>query len=727
MTPDISFSRRILFILLFPLLSFGQNKFEKLEKDVAEAKTDSLKAAALNGLAWEYAKTDPGKGIGYSEESIEICNRNEYRKLKSSCYNTSAYLYELKGELEEAEKFYKLSIAEKKAVKDFKGLATVYSNISKIYRRKGMYDEGLNYLRLAIPIMDSLKNYYGLGLAYNNTATILKDIGQQSESLENHKKALEYRIKAKDTTGMAYSYVNIGAGMMDQGDYRKGLEYQLKGLKMLETTNDYPARVLTLANMANVYERIKNYKEAARYNKLALELAEKYKVGSSMAQILQLDGQMKASSSRYKEALEVYERAYKYSLEHKQVFLQTEILGNTGACHLAMKHYPKALDYLGRSAALAREHGIKSTEFKVLCKLSDLYVKTNKYAAAIKSLDRAKKLAKSLDSKREYLAYYKSAIKLHKAQKDKDALIGAYDSYFLYRDSVMPEHIVASMTEAGVKYGTEKKQEHIELLRQKSKIRNLELKEQKLLVQRRNVILYGLILFALIIAAYTWFIFRKEKAIAHEKRLLAIKETEEQERSRIAKDIHDDLGSGLSKIRFLTEGLDRNLEAEQFDRKVQAVNTTAYHLVENMRDMIWALNPENNTLENLFIRMREYISDYFEEFAIETRVKIPENVPHIRISNESSRNLFSVVKEALQNVVKHAEATALDFSITLVGDELHISIRDNGKGFSISAPPSGNGLRNMRSRMERSGGSIDFLNGQGSEVKLNISLEKIGS
>ena len=703
----------------------AQDKFAKLEKDVADAANDSLKAVALNSLAWEYVKVNPGKGQGYSEESIRIAEKHGYKKLKSSCCNTYAYLAEMKGDNDVAEKYYLQSIELKKEVRDLKGLATVYSNISKIYRRKGQYEEGLHYLRKAIPIMDSLQNYYGLGLAYNNMATTLKDMGRQTDALEHHQKALQFRLKAKDSLGMAYSYVNIGGVLADQGNYRQGLDYLLKGIKILEKTNDYPARVVTLTNLADSYHRIKNYREAARYNQMALELAEKYQVNSSLAQILQLDGQMKLNTGRHREALESFKRAYQQSLEFNQLFLQTEILGNIGAAHLRMDHQKEAAEYLGKSAELAREHGIKSTEFKVLCKLSDLYVNQGKLPASEKSLKRALELAKGLDSKREYLVYYKSAIKFHKAKNDRDGLIKAYDNYFLYRDSVMPEHIVASMSDASVKYRTEKKQEQIELLRQKNKVRKLELREQKLLAQRSNVILYGVILLALVVGIYTWFIFRKEKAIAREKRLLAIKETEEQERSRIARDIHDDLGSGLSKIRFLTEGLNRDLEAEQFDRKVRAVNSTAYHLVENMRDLIWALNPENNTLDNLFIRIREYISDYFEEFAIRTQVEIPGEIPHIRISNESSRNLFSVVKEALQNVVKHAEATELHFRVVLEGERVQISIRDNGKGFSESTGHAGNGLRNMRSRMERNGGSITFLNGQGSEVQLRIALEKI--
>src|SRR5690606_32612310 len=142
----------------------------------------------------------------------------------------------------------------------------------------------------------------------------------------------------------------------------------------------------------------------------------------------------------------------------------------------------------------------------------------------------------------------------------------------------------------------EKKESHIQLLEQQEKISRLEIARQNMAARIKNYVLFGGLLLVVVTAVYVYFLFRKEKKLAEERRVLAVKEAEEQERARMARDIHDDLGSGLSKIRFLTDSLESAPEEGKFRSKIEAINHTAYHLVDNMRDLIWTLTPDNNTL-----------------------------------------------------------------------------------------------------------------------------------
>lgn len=709
----------VLFFASNPI--FAQNsKITDLENKVKEAISDSTKAVALNNLAWEYVNLSPNKGFPIIEQAIDICKQNNFIKLKSSCYNTNAYLFEVSGDLFQAEIFYKKSIEEKKKVNDAKGIATVYSNLSKIYRRQSKYEEGISYLLKSIAIQDSLKNYYGLALAYNNLGTIHKDLGKNEKSLQYHFKALEYRTMIKDSIGMAYSFVNIGGALYDLGEYKKGINYTLKGLEIIEIKKDYPAIMLALSNVSSAYLKIKNFTLAQTYNERALKLALEKNNINHLASIYQVKAEILMEKGIYDKSLKILKKGLAYAEQNKQNFLQIEISANIGACLNHLGKNKEAKIYLEKAIKSANEFELPSIEFRSLCHLVEILTEEKKLTEAEVHLKRAEKLAKKLNSKRYYLTYYTAAINFAKVSNNDKLLLQSYDTYFAYRDSVMPETIYSAMSEASAKYETDKKNQQIQVLNQQRKIKNLELKEQAFLIEKRNLLLYSILILFCVSSVFVVFMFRKEKMLSQKKKILAIKNTEEIERTRIAKDLHDDLGSGLSKIRFLTENFDRNLSEGEFNKKMNAINQTSHHLVDNMRDLIWVLNPENNTLANLFVRIREYIYDYFEESNIACKLEIPRNISSDSISNEFSRNIFSVIKEALQNVVKHAEATHLRFEVIQDSNSLQISITDNGLGFSNESSKLGNGLKNMKSRVEKLKGEIEFRQESGTQISIKL-------
>ena len=209
------------------------------------------------------------------------------------------------------------------------------------------------------------------------------------------------------------------------------------------------------------------------------------------------------------------------------------------------------------------------------------------------------------------------------------------------------------------------------------------------------------------------------------KREKIIRETEEQERVRIAKDIHDELGSGLSKIKFLSELATTQLEGKQhLQTSLRSISETSVHLVENMRDLIWAMNPENTTLDNLVARIREYAHDYLEEFPMEVDFDIPEHIPARRISKEVNRNLMMIVKEALQNIVKHASAKCITIKIELE-PKFSLTIEDDGAGFNTTIATEGNGLKNMSARGLQLGTVVKFHSTPGKGSKVDLELENI--
>jgi signal transduction histidine kinase/ligand-binding sensor domain-containing protein len=201
------------------------------------------------------------------------------------------------------------------------------------------------------------------------------------------------------------------------------------------------------------------------------------------------------------------------------------------------------------------------------------------------------------------------------------------------------------------------------------------------------------------------------------------------ERIRISKDVHDDIGSGLSKISLLCELAKRKITENQSPGKdVGHISAISKELVDNMRDLIWVLNPENTTLDNLLSRMREYCADYLDGVNVESKFCFPDHVPEMNISRDVQRNIFSTVKEALNNSVKHANAHLIGITVEITDRLLSIDILDDGSGFVISdARSGGNGLRNMKNRIESVGGVFKMKSNtqKGTLISISIAFDKL--
>jgi signal transduction histidine kinase len=229
-----------------------------------------------------------------------------------------------------------------------------------------------------------------------------------------------------------------------------------------------------------------------------------------------------------------------------------------------------------------------------------------------------------------------------------------------------------------------------------------------------------LVLSAAVTAALVRSYFRRK--LQTQKTLLEKQQAIAKERSRIASDMHDDLGAGLSTIRFLSEKVKRNSFSEVTREDANKIVINSNDLVQKMNEIIWAMNEKNDTLEDLLFYTRSYAMEYCEENKLECIVHLPEPVPSIWVSGEMRRNVFLTIKESLHNIVKHAGASKVIISCE-VHEFLVVRISDNGKGMSNDDKTTGNGLLNIQKRIELLHGILDFKNGNGLTVEFTVPLK----
>lgn len=200
----------------------------------------------------------------------------------------------------------------------------------------------------------------------------------------------------------------------------------------------------------------------------------------------------------------------------------------------------------------------------------------------------------------------------------------------------------------------------------------------------------------------------------------------EVERLRIARDMHDDIGAELSRINVACENVKNEFkDLATLGSQLDQIQKSSGQVIENIGNVIWALNPINNSLISLIGYIREFAVDYLEMnhvsvsfFATELKVDAP-------INNDTRIQFFRVVKECLHNIVKHSSATKVEIEIDIQRQLIECRISDNGKGFSIDQPSSsGNGLRNMRQRISETGGTFSIASepGKGTSLKITVPV-----
>jgi len=198
-----------------------------------------------------------------------------------------------------------------------------------------------------------------------------------------------------------------------------------------------------------------------------------------------------------------------------------------------------------------------------------------------------------------------------------------------------------------------------------------------------------------------------------------------EERQRISSELHDDMGSTLTKIAMMGRAI--QLDPEENKNLLPRVTSSADLMVNQMNEIIWALNIRNDTLENLLAFIRKYASEFLEEGKYILQFEEPDHIPDVALSGEVRRNIFLVVKEALHNIQKHSEAKRVKFQIAL-SNELMISIADDGKGISSEKKNAfGNGLINMKQRMKQIHGDLKIIspveNHQGTKIEIIFPLK----
>ena len=194
----------------------------------------------------------------------------------------------------------------------------------------------------------------------------------------------------------------------------------------------------------------------------------------------------------------------------------------------------------------------------------------------------------------------------------------------------------------------------------------------------------------------------------------------ERFRTKLAADLHDNIGSSLTEISILSEVISKRLESatEDVKKSLKMISNNSRNLIDNMSDIVWLVNPKRDSLYDLILRLRDTYTELSSYASISFRSENIKSLEKVSLSMEHRQHLYLIFKEGINNCITHSNCTEISLDAFIKGKKLEMILKDNGKGFDINEDFSGNGLENMKRRAKTIGGSVNILSTKGEGTTL---------
>ena len=577
-------------------------------------------------------------------------------------------------------------------------------------------DTATKYLFLALE--DSAQNSWSI-----NLANCLNAIGiyyfyrsQYDSTIYYSSRSLNIFIHNGDTASSIKPQKNIALAQRSKGDYKLALTSFFKILAFYKTIKNSSKIAATLNDIGNTYSYLEDDRQAIKYQYEALTYLESETNHRLEGNIYNSFGFIYNNLGKVDSAIMYYEKSL--LLKQKSGNLYSIINTRNNICTLIdFKKDPKKcedclLELLKDQRKVDDLQGLART----FLNLSVQYSYYNECDRAIRNFDSTAHYLSFTDDiffKQHYFEFYSKTLKqcgkYELAYKYKDSLLILNDSIFQFQKQ-------KEIFDLDTKYQTQQKIESIKMLETKNANNKLKVEKQRwqifFLIFSLITFVGGGILF--------FFLFKQRRQKLEE---LAILKMREKERVRIARDMHDEIGSGLTRISFMSEQIKLLSATDKNTEGISKVIEQSRNLSKNLREIIWAIDPGNDKLSELLFYLRDYVNDFSSNTEISCKIEFPEDFEEIVLAAETRRNIFLALKEMLHNITKHANADVVYVSFYLSNNLGLLIVKDDGCGFNEESVKKGLGLESIKLRAEKLGGLFKL------ESKINhgttISLEQI--
>lgn len=600
-------------------------------------------------------------------------------------------------------------------IKNYTKPDTVYIRAIRPYALKLIYED-LNFKKadslanVQKAVSEKLKYGRGIYFSYLIKAIIATNKSQPREALRNFKNCLEVVTNYKLHPSLVEASLNNIAVAFDDLGQRdsalvyamRAIEVQEKNIKIIKLPDSGPYEMV-----GDIYKYDKKYDKAIEYYLRGQQLATKYDNIKNVAISENSIGNIYDLKKQPQEAIKHYKKALELAETEKYLLLQTDALSNLGRMYTQLKNYPEALKYLNKNLEICKVAESANALSTAYLALGDVYMMQKKYAQAEKYLKESHKLNDQIEDILDKKATVSALVDFYAETGDFKNAYKFSVQEKQYADSLAAQNSEQLRQDLISKYESDKKEEQIKVLQE----------EQKNAAFRQKTWIFGAILGILLVGfAFAYVVSRNRL-----KQLQASQKL----RNQIAADLHDEIGSTLSSISILSELVAFQQKKEQFNPEIMTqVSHDARNVIEKMDEIIWTINPDNDEFYNLETRLKSYAIPMLESKDIDFKFDFSQELESVKIDMGKRRDIYLILKEAINNLVKYSETKSAHIEGRVVGNKLIFKIIDKGIGFDIKEHTNRNGRKNMHSRAKKIDADLDIQSevGKGTEVILSIKF-----
>jgi signal transduction histidine kinase len=566
-----------------------------------------------------------------------------------------------------------------KQYNNLKWLTDAYDVLGGIYFYEQQVDSTEFYYRLSLEIYSALNNPCQIAQSLVNMSSALRLKMQPDSAIVLLEKALVVFEAEEKDEDIAQVLINIASIYNDMGNYQKHDEYALKALAIQEPLGSSNALGITLIN-------------------LCVNMA---------------------AQDRLNEAITYGDRAIMVFKDIDQPFFICASLIRTGEVLFEKGDNERAIKYMNEAILYADEIGSIQLKIETLRQRANYYLKTECYFKAKADAEDAFAMVDTLNiSKTDLVCLYDLLTRVSIYTNEKEDILKYFKKYVDAKNVVQQEKWTEHISEMETKYFTEKKELKINILEKEKRFYSLITIASVLLLFFAVAIFFFL---------WRWTLQKKQlaeqqlKQIEQERQIIAAQaalDGENAERSRLAKDLHDGLGSMLSLVKITLPDMKSggSIEAEDVKRFQQALSMLD-NSINELRRIAHHMMPES--------LMRHGIKVSLSDFCCAIpNVEFYYFGNNQRLDSKLEILLYRITHELINNALKHAEATQINVQLVQEDDRVSLTVHDNGKGFDTTMKYTGIGLENIRNRVEAYNGKITFSSSPetGTEVNVDIQL-----
>lgn len=586
--------------------------------------------------------------------------------------------------------------------------------------------KSLDYGKQAVALARQTNDQTGLSKSLNDLSIIYIDKTLLDSAIILLNEALAIRIALKDSVGQAAVYNKLGIIYQNRLDLSNALENALHALKLYEALNMKPQQMIIMNNIGIIHYNLRNFDKSLEIHAQLFKLREQAGDQAGMGQTLVNLGNVHIALGDTTLGMNDHQKAADiFRTLGKREELATA-LNNIGAFQNQRREYAEARKNLEESLSIRRSINKQKDICSTLILLGEVNTLTGNLKTAEKNLREAMVISRSLELPLERLCYQKMA-RLYTELNNADSVFAYYEKYEILNTKLYEDNLKNEVAGLQTKYETEKKEQEIASLKQKNIIQELASSRQRTY--------YAAALVIAGVVGISLFRYQKNKRFKEKTMLqLELQKQQEQaardvidaemnERRRIAGELHDGVGQIFSAARMNLSGINTSIHFTNANH--QQIFEKTLTLIDDgcqeLRSISHAMMPETLLKKGLPEALRELVNRIDQShLTINLSIFGVEN----RFSKTLETNLYRIIQEAINNTLKHAQASTMDIQLSYHNNTLDITLEDNGKGFSVAALDAvkGIGLKNIISRVNVLNGKLDIDSQPGKGTLLAITI-----